>query len=274
MDFLVTVGLVFVLSFHSIAAATLYKRHPAAAKSLIDSLTGERDWLFFRSAASVALAAATVVCVMNGQYLIAGMVITATGVVRLLTPRATRHTWGWDRLRLHIVSEVFFHCLAILGLAGGIASLAVGLFPDLENAPRLTISLTLIASGVVAVNKSTARTRRLCSEIVKQSSAVTREFALLHAFHEAGVSVPQLADVQAKCQDSIDALNRALDTRLNTGYRLIGTPFLPGTTHMRFIAELRVAARSAAPSAPAWLLAEPKLRRLRRACAQWTDLMA
>ncbi|WP_404870927.1 hypothetical protein ACI1MP_37355 (plasmid) [Kitasatospora griseola] len=233
-----------------------------------------REWLTFRSGVSIFLVIAALLSVATGRFLAGGILLLSAAAVRLLSPRVTGANWDFDDLGSHIASEVFFHCLAILGAALGLAGVVLGLLADLQTAPRVTLALTLGLAGLVAVNKSAARTRKLCSEIGKRSSAVARSFARLHATCDADKSDPGIKELQRKCLEDVDALARALDTRLNTGYRMIGTPVLPFFAYRRIVAELCIAARSGDKNATPWRAAEPKVRKIARACAKWTDEMA
>jgi hypothetical protein len=229
------------------------------------------------------------------NLLIAGIVLTSTEIVRLLNPRGSGQAWKLKDLNLHIASEVFFHCLAFVGVAVGLTCVALGVFTDLELGPQVTISLTLGITALVAVNKSTARTRKLCSEISKRTLAVVRSFAELHEVYDQAARRParhrhpasllhrhrrrtgadrRLADLRRKCLDEVDGLTLALATRINTGYRIFGTPILPSSDFRRLIAELRVAARLGDQKAGPWRAAAPKLQQIRRACGRWTDEMA
>ncbi|MEU7028943.1 hypothetical protein AB0A60_19910 [Streptomyces sp. NPDC046275] len=234
----------------------------------------ERDWLTFRSGASVFIILAAALSAGAGRFLLSGVLLFSAATIRLLGPSITRTVWGFNDLNSHIVSEVFFHCLAILGAALGLAGVALGVLSDLQTAPRVTIALTLGLTGLVAVNKSATRTRKLCSEISRRSSAVARSFAHLHAMCDPDKVESRTDELKQKCFEDIDALARALDTRLNTGYRAIGTPILPPPVYRRMVAELRVAARSGDKNAAAWRGAEPKVRKITRACSKWTDEMA
>ncbi|MDV9189597.1 hypothetical protein R6L23_15480 [Streptomyces sp. SR27] len=97
----------------------------------------------------------------------------------------------------------------------------------------------------MAFNKSMSRTRKVCNEVSEQASAVVKSFACLHAIYSQGKESSQLESAKADYLEAIDTSARALDTRLNTGYRHLGTPFLPVSAYQRVVAELRVSARSA-----------------------------
>ncbi|MFE1269860.1 hypothetical protein [Streptomyces sp. NPDC058758] len=234
----------------------------------------DREWLTFRSGALIFLTLTAALSVGAGRILMSGVLLLSAASIRLLSPRVTRTDWGFDDLNYHIASEVFFHCTAILGTALGLAGVILGILSDLQTAPRVTIAVTLALAGLVAVNKSAARTRKLCSEISKRSSAVARSFTHLHAICDSDEADPRIDELKQKCFEDIDDLARALDTRLNTGYRAIGTPILPSLAYQRTVAELRVAARSGDMNGAAWRGAEPKVRKITRACSKWTDEMA
>ncbi|MFF3675864.1 hypothetical protein ACFYYS_18045 [Streptomyces sp. NPDC002120] len=234
----------------------------------------DQEWLTFRSGTSSILVITAVLFAVEGQFLFGGVLLFSTAAVRLLSPRVTGTDWDFDKLHFHVASEVFFHCLAILGAALGLTGVTLGLLPNLQTAPRVTISLTLGLAGLVAVNKSAARTRKLCNEISKRSSAVARSFSHLHATYDVDKDAAGLDDLKRKCLDDVDALARALDTRLNTGYRTLGTPVLTQSAYLRIVAELRVAARNGDRSNTCWREAGPKVRKIARVCARWTDEMA
>ncbi|MFD3621970.1 hypothetical protein ACFWWT_43740 [Streptomyces sp. NPDC058676] len=208
------------------------------------------------------------------DLLLAGIVLASSEFVRLLNPRGSGQAWTLKDLNLHIASEAFFHCLALTGVAVGLIGVALGAFPDLETGPQITISLTLGITALVAVNKATARTRKLCTEISKRTSSVIRSFAELHEVYDKNKEDEKLADLKRKCLNDVDGLTRALATRLNTGYRIFGTPILPSSTFRRLTWELRIAITLGDSAAKPWRTAAPKLQKIRRACGKWTDEMA
>ncbi|MBT2452983.1 hypothetical protein J7F03_39350 [Streptomyces sp. ISL-43] len=233
----------------------------------------QRKRLTLRSVIAL-LGIGVAIYVAFSNLLIAGLLITSTEIVRLLNPRGSGQAWKPKDLNLHIASEVFFHCLALVGVALGLTCMALGAFKELELGPRVTISLTLGITAIVAVNKSTARTRKLCTEISKRTSTVVRSFAELHEVYDQDKGDSRLADLRRKCLDDVDGLTRALATRLNTGYRIFGTPILPPSDFRRLIAEARVAAKLGDEAAAPWRTSAPKLQQIRRACGRWTDEMA
>lgn len=153
-----------------------------------------------------------------------GFLVLAAGV-RLASPR---QKWDISTLKLHITSEVAFHSSSLITLAAAVDLMALGHYKnDLATGQRITITVTLALAAFVAVNKSTTRTRKLCTTLTDRVSSLMQHMEALEELHELNPASDKLPDKRRECRDKLDALERALSTRLNTGYRFWGTPVLP-----------------------------------------------
>ncbi|TQK44450.1 hypothetical protein FBY35_5954 [Streptomyces sp. SLBN-118] len=223
-------------------------------------------------AAFVLLGLCATVALIPFSLFGAGVALILTASVRLASPR--KQGWTVPELDVHILTEVFFHSTALVGTALGINFIALGHYSDLQNGQRVTITLTLLIGSVVAVNKSTTRTRKLCTEITKGVSGVRRHMESLHSVRELNKNSERLPDKRQECHEKIDDLSRALDTRLNTGYRQLGTRVLPVDTFKTLMTDLHTAADEADRENLSWSQASPLLDEIRAACAKHVDEMA
>ncbi|MCX4912799.1 hypothetical protein [Streptomyces sp. NBC_00687] len=152
-----------------------------------------------------------------------GFLVLAAGV-RLTSPR---EAWDISTLKLHITSEVAFHTSSLITLAAAVDLLALGHYKnDLATGQRITITVTLALAAFVAVNKSTTRTRKLCTTLTDRVSSLMQHMEALEEIQQANEKSDKLPDKKRECFEKLDALERALFTRLNTGYRFWGTPVL------------------------------------------------
>ncbi|WP_151481345.1 hypothetical protein [Streptomyces albicerus] len=231
----------------------------------------KRRLLTFRYVLAVVGVSAAVYVAFR-SFLMGGIILVATAGVRLLSPRG--NGWGWDDLDPHIGSETFFHSLALLGVALGMNGVALGTLEKLSDAQKVTISLTLVLGALVAVNKSTARTRKLCTEVIKRTDALSRAFTVLHAVYQVNKIDPRLLELREHCREKADDLCRLLDTRLNTGYRFLGTQILPKAARVTLEDELRTAIEEADEYAPSWHGVREKFEWLEKGCAERIDELA
>ncbi|MFI1176690.1 hypothetical protein [Streptomyces melanogenes] len=207
-----------------------------------------------------------------GDHMVrAGLSLLIVASVRLMSPRGGGKSWSFSDLSLHIGSEVAFHVLAIVVTALGLNLITIGHFRDLEIAPRVSITITLAIASLVAVNKASARTRRLCTEMVECIDELLDLFAALEYGWGKNDAEEQFKAGRG-CFLKIEQLERLLKTRLNTGYSHLGTPVLPINLHKSFIDELRTAAAHIAD--PSWKKAADHLRQLRVACVRRVDVVA
>ncbi|MFI8079576.1 hypothetical protein ACIF6L_02045 [Kitasatospora sp. NPDC086009] len=219
----------------------------------------------------------SVVCVAGiwfGDYIAAFSALATLCIIRTASLWVRRDTWGFEQMRRHIAGEAIQHSAALLCVSAALTIQGLLQLHSLGDGPRISISVSLLLAGLVAVNKSMTRTRKICTEVSKQASSLLKLFAKLHAAHGDDPKATQTESARAECIEGIDTFARALDTRLNTGYRRFGAPFLPAHTYQRVIAELRQCARTADPNTQIWLTTSHKLRLIRQACAPWTDAVA
>ncbi|MGW7066302.1 hypothetical protein ACWGII_26195 [Streptomyces sp. NPDC054855] len=127
---------------------------------------------------TLAIVMVSALALTSGNLIAAGIGLMTASGVRLASPRSTG--WEPERLAFHISTEVWFHCIALFSFAAGFNVLALGALKDLQTGQRLTVTLTLALASCVAVNKSTTRTRKLCTEISSQVYSLTQHMAALH----------------------------------------------------------------------------------------------
>ncbi|MBL1096894.1 hypothetical protein [Streptomyces coffeae] len=237
-------------------------------------------WQWLTSRAKVAVystlvgtfvVAAVIVLIASHNMALAGLVIIMASGVRIALGRSLFSYWPEPiaQLRLHVASEVFFHCLALWGLTAGLL-MEVAAVKGLETAPRLTLTASLSLAFVVAANKATARTRKLCTALETQISDVIRAFGALHNGAENG-NKTELAE---KVLERVDGLDRALRTQLNTGYKFAGKTVLPDSTRAQLINRLNDAAQDSSADAHTWVTSRTELLKIQEMCRRWTDVMA
>ncbi|WP_143196605.1 hypothetical protein [Streptomyces sp. MJM1172] len=229
---------------------------------------------FMRILALAGLLATSLILFALGHFKEAGNFLLALSVLRLVSLQTYYQYWCVCDLRQHIRLESVHHSVTLTVFTVGLNVSLLTRLQSLGDAPRVTISLTLTVAALVAFNKSMTRTRKLCTELCQQISSVRHSFAKMYAAIAKGESSPSLKAAQIDCIKEIDTLSRLLDTRLNTGYRVIGAQILPSSVSRRLIAALRVSVRGADPSARVWLSSERDLRLIHGACARWMDSVA
>jgi hypothetical protein len=227
--------------------------------------------LTLRSFAVLAGLALSIYFLVGDHMVRAGLSLLIVASVRLVSPRGGGKSWSFSDLSLHIGSEVAFHVLAIIVTALGLNLITIGHFRDLEIAPRVSITITLAIAALVAANKASARTRRLCTDMVECIDELLELLAALEYGWGKNDAAEQFKTGR-DCFLKIQHLERILKTRLNTGYSHLGTPVLPINLHRSFIDELRIAVARVAD--PSWKKAADHLRQLRAACARRVDAVA
>ncbi|MET8438454.1 hypothetical protein ABZV61_38215 [Streptomyces sp900116325] len=237
----------------------------------------EQTWLWLKARGKTAIYSTVsgIIVVVAVWFLIkrhnvalAGLVVMAAAVVRLVATQSIFRKWEKpvEQLRLHVATEVFFHCFALWGLTAGLL-LEVAATKNLETAPRITITATLSLALLVAVNKATARTRKLCTAIDGQISDVLRTVDALRAKRVG------LDELRREAFESVAALDRMLRTHLNTGYKLTGTGLIPRVTREELVRDLRGSITDSV-NEEAWPQARGSLELIQIACSRWTDAMA
>ncbi|MBL1107410.1 hypothetical protein JK361_22855 [Streptomyces sp. 5-8] len=201
----------------------------------------------------------------------AGLVVMAAAAVRLVAARSMFRYWKkpLEQLRLHVATEVFFHCFALWGLTAGLL-LEVAAVKHLDTAPRVTITISLSLALLVAVNKATARTRKLCTAIDGEISEVFRTVEALRV----DIASTNAVNLRREALERVDTLDRMLRTRLNTGYKLTGTSLLPTSTRVALVRGLREAIERDIMGEGPWKRSKISLRQIQNACSRWTDTMA
>lgn len=263
-----------------VAAGVLFSIARIATASTVRALIEQirrRPRLTIRAAlVMMAISLSVVMLFINVFY--AGVALICTAAVRLGHPRAKG--WKVEDLDMHILTEIFFHVTALSGLALGINLMVVGAVSGLQTGHLVTVTLALTLGALAAINKSSSRTRKLCTEITKRASRVSRSIVALHSFQSlcekygtAQESYGTLMDRQHDCHESIDDLARVLDTRFNTGYRQLGSRLLPETKCKELIESLHKAVRDAKPG-EGWFEAFRFLDKIEKACSKHVDEVA
>jgi hypothetical protein len=202
---------------------------------------------------------------------LAGFVVIAAAAVRLVAARSVFRDWKkpLEQLRLHVATEVFFHCFALWGLTAGLL-LEVAAVESLDTGPRMTITITLSLALLVAVNKATGRTRKLCTAIDGKISEVIRAVEALRA----DAASERTNELRREALEGVDTLDRMLRTQLNTGYKLTGTSIIPKSTRDNLIRGVRAFIISDLTTEGDWPRSKFSLQNIQNVCGRWTDTMA
>ncbi|MEV5813456.1 hypothetical protein [Streptomyces mutabilis] len=232
----------------------------------------QHNRLVIRTTVVTSALAAAVAFIAIHQMALAGASLILMSIARLASPR--KEGWGINRLEVHILTETMFHATALVGLTSGLNVLILSLLEDLQTGHRVTITLTLGLATLVAINKSTTRTRKLCTEISKQVSSLVQHIAALQDLHELDKANDKIPDKKRECYEKMHVLEMALDTRLNTGYRYMGTRILPVSAYATLFSTLRAVIANPSKEHAAWEDSKPFLAALRSGCAKHIDVVA
>ncbi|MGW4866971.1 hypothetical protein [Streptomyces chartreusis] len=235
-----------------------------------------RPRLSVRAAFVILAVTACVILIAFDKIFFAGMALIFAAAVRLGHPR--KGGWKVDDLEMHILTEMFFHLTALSGVAVGTNLMVVGAAHNLQTGQLVTISLALSLGALAAINKSSSRTRKLCTEVTKRATRASRNVVALHTFHDlerdsAEGYRKKLLDRQHDCHEAVDDLARALDTRFNTGYRQLGSRLLPETEFQHLVAALHKAVLDPTPTEE-WLKSYRLLAKIEMVCAKHVDEVA
>lgn len=183
--------------------------------------------------------------------------------------------WGISTLKRHLSAEVFFHSTALLSLAASLDALVVGHFKnDLATAQRITITVTLTLAALVAVNKSSTRSRKLCTTITERASSLLQHLEALEELQSLNSTSDRLPNKRRECLDKLDSLDRALSTRLNTGYRRWGTPILSTGVLTQLHEEISDVISNPDRNSDEWTSCMHNLHAIKVACAHQIDVVA
>ncbi|MGA5407214.1 hypothetical protein ACPCSC_08095 [Streptomyces lavendulocolor] len=239
----------------------------------------------FTAVASGILLTATAgvaVCVAITNRLVAGFVLAFFGLLRWTLRAVQGDTRAWTTMRSHVKSEIFFHCVSIGAVAIG-SSLMISGYPrdGFIFAQRAALVATLLLASVIAVNKATARARKVCTEIYKTVKTVeVSEKKLLQTLSWGNDlrQVERILDSRAALLKEIRCLQMALRTRINSGYAWAGSTILPLDERRELIAALEASAKTAAADLAEgitkWEVAKQELDDIARACTPLIDIAA
>ncbi|GEB58911.1 hypothetical protein [Streptomyces gardneri] len=213
--------------------------------------------------------------------LLVGAILTGVAVFRFWPSRVTKWSDLRESLRWHILGEVVFHCLALLLLTLGILLMISSAESDkLELAPRITISLSLVLALLVAVNKSFARARKLCTLAVERLSSViyrmddlTKRAIDRNSLISNNPSMRDSSQAEKlqRAREAIDSLDIVFQTSLNTGYRKVGAPLMPLAERLDIYETLHLLANDDASNRTDWGDLRRRLEGIRGVCGLWID---
>ncbi|MEU3741642.1 hypothetical protein AB0E78_31850 [Streptomyces sp. NPDC032198] len=247
-------------------------QHEDRSRFINDLLTPQNLRFLGRFGLMTGLLVIATCFLLKGEMLVAGIGLMTSAGVRLASPR--KAGWTPERLAFHISSEVLFHCTALLSLAAGLNLVALGALRDLATGQRLTVTLTLTLAALISVNKSTTRTRKLCTEMSRQVSGLVQHISALQELCSLNERNDKIPDKKRECYEKLHNLELALDTRLNTGYRSWGTRVLPVATSAALSAALRGAVAKPDKESSAWEECRSLLSALHSGCSKHIDVVA
>ncbi|MFD8226629.1 hypothetical protein ACFV16_20940 [Streptomyces massasporeus] len=229
---------------------------------------------------SIAVAAATVITAVSSRFL-AGWILVSFSFFRLFlrfaTPAWTSVHSPWNSIQSHVRTEVFFHAAAIFTAALGASLMISGLErTGFLFATRVSLIATLLLAAVIAVNKVTTRSRKVCTAIKSEVQSVVRAQAGLSAAIRDSSNQATIADKRQNMIESIEALETALSTQVNTGYRSLGGAVLPQGERDQLTKELQSVAMDSngKPKDVDWKELRDKLNTIENTCKRWTDIAA
>ncbi|WP_159026514.1 hypothetical protein [Streptomyces vietnamensis] len=172
------------------------------------------------------------------------------------------------RVRRAAISRTIANAAGILAIAAFLNARFSATYP----APLLSIALTLLVAMAVVTHKTSARTRKLCTQIHTDVQSLLRDLDTLNLARSPRRADDKQADKQMAARRSWDALKRDLSTTVDTGYRSIGLPFLADEV----VAELdrNVLAGIDADYPGGAARARADLQAIQDACARHIDVLA
>ncbi|MFJ9011841.1 hypothetical protein [Streptomyces canus] len=227
----------------------------------------------FRLAALIVFLGLSIFFTLTDHLVRAGVALMLMAGVRLSSPRG--NGWRIETLKIHLSTEIVFHCTALVSLAAAVDAMALGHFKnDLATGQRITITVTLALAALVAVNKSSTRSRKLCTTITERVSSLSQHIEALGELQGIPSAVDKLPDKRRECHDKLDALDRALSTRLNTGYRRWGTPILPSSAVAQLQKNVSQVISHPDSNSIEWKSCMQNLHAVKVACAHQIDVVA
>ncbi|MFF3378479.1 hypothetical protein ACFYXF_36680 [Streptomyces sp. NPDC002680] len=188
-------------------------------------------------------------------------------------------------LKSHVEASVIFHCAAIACLAIGAGLMISGLpQPDFAFPQRAALIATVLLASAIAINKATSRGRKVCTQIFEAIESVERAFTRLR---QAGPE--KKAEVREQFIAELAPLDRALRTRLNSGYPGLGSFIVQSEERGHLVDDLLALADGAGNGSTAgsqadgagngkvpvkWDDLKSELRKLAEACEPWVDVSA
>jgi hypothetical protein len=236
-------------------------------------------FIFFLPIA-VAVVATTAITAVSNRFL-AGWILLSFSIFRIFlrfaTPAWTSVHSPWDSIQSHVRAEVFFHSAAIFTAALGVSLMISGLErTGFLFATRISLIATLILAGIIAVNKVTTRSRKVCTAINTGVQSVVRAHEGLSAAIKEAANKATITDKRQNMIESVEDLEMSLSTQVNTGYRALGGAVLPQGERDKLAEQLKSVALDGGNSTDGeeWKELHDKLSAIEDTCKRWTDIAA
>ncbi|WP_328965586.1 hypothetical protein [Streptomyces virginiae] len=211
----------------------------------------------------------------------AGVILFFFGVFRWILPAVQGEARAWTAMCSHVKSEIFFHCVAIAATAIGAALVISGYRrTGFVFATRAVLAATLLLAALIAVNKSTTRARKVCTEIYARikSVEVLQKGLFENLASPADMGDEGILNRRLALMAEIQCLDRALRTGINSGYPRVGSPILPSGDRRHLIYALTYCARAnrgvRADAVEKWGEASQELNDIAAACKSFIDTAA
>jgi hypothetical protein len=178
------------------------------------------------------------------DYLRAGVSLSLIYIaLSFFLRRAEPKDFILDRLSGRIRRATVFRSVANAAGIGVVGALFSARFGVAHPAPLISTAVTLLVTMALVTHKTFARARKLCTQVHADVQALLRDLDDLDRARGRGKRAGEpptrlsrllprqeaggrYAEKQGAALRSWDALKRSLSTTVDTGYRLIGLPFL------------------------------------------------